>query len=140
MLPPDDDAKSQDAEERKSEDIQEDNKPIAASIPTATQAKSSDDEEDSIPIAACIATDPRRTSVDFEEYKAWLNGCTSTVTVPKKKRPAPRKKKERRQTWAYELAVEGPSTYWEVGVEGKRTRTTRTVSYRDDDARSDSED
>ncbi len=56
-------------------------------------------------------------------------------------RQRPRQKvREKRQLWAYEPAVDRASKYWDVGVEGKKTRTVRTASYRDDDARSDSED
>ncbi len=50
------------------------------------------------------------------------------------------KNKEKRKTWEYVPVLDGPSTYWEGAVDGKRTRTLRTASYRDDDARSDSDD
>jgi hypothetical protein len=83
---------------------------------TATQAQSPDDEQDDVPIDASI------------------------VGAPKSKIPATRKKKEKRPTWEYVSAVDGTATYWEGGVEEKRTRTMCTVSYRDDDERSDSED
>jgi hypothetical protein len=84
---------------------------------TKTQEdNSSDDEQDNTPIAASI------------------------VKAPKGKRPATRKRKDQRQKWTYEPVVEGPATYWDGRVEGKRSRTMCTVSYRDEDARSDSED
>ncbi len=60
--------------------------------------------------------------------------------APKSKRPASRKRKENRGTWSYEPAVDDASTYWDVGMEGKRRRTMCTASYRDEDARSDSND
>ena len=57
---------------------------------TKTQEdNSSDDEEDNTPIAASI------------------------VIAPKGKRPATRKKKDKRQTWTYQPVVEGPATYWD---------------------------
>ena len=94
MLHPDDASRSLDVEETKSEDNEENNAPIAASLSKA----------------------------------------------PKSKRPAMRKTKEKRQTWEYVPVVDGPSTYWEGAVDGKRTRTLRTASYCDDDDRSDSDD
>ncbi len=68
MFPPDDEAKSLDAEERKCEDIKEDNTAAQAKIEeaeerktndfkednTAAQAKSSDDEEDNIVAFMCF--------------------------------------------------------------------------------------
>jgi hypothetical protein len=106
LFPPDDEAKSLEAEERKCEDIKEDNTAAQAKSEeaeerktndfkednTVAQAKSSDDEEDNIPIAASLATAPKRTSADFEDYKEWLSKKT--------KRPVPLKKKAKRQTWA----------------------------------------
>ena len=82
-----------------------------------TQAQSSEDEQDNLPIAASIVRAPG---------------------VSKKR--APRKRKVKGPTWEYVPAVEATATYWAGGVEGKRTRTMCTASYRDDDARSDSED
>jgi hypothetical protein len=54
--------------------------------------------------------------------------------------PAARKRKQKRPTWEYVPAVDAPGTYWAGVVEGKRARTMCTVSYRDNDARTDSED
>jgi hypothetical protein len=56
--------------------------------------------------------------------------------LPRKKK----KRKETRQRWEYKPVLDSASCYWDVGVEGKRKRTLANASYRDDDARSDSED
>ena len=94
----------------------------ASRKPHADETKSDDNEEDNAPIAASLLMAPMGKQ------------------VTKSKGPAMRKTKEKRQTWAYVPVVDGPSTYWECGVHGKRTRTLRTASYRDDDVRSDSDD
>jgi hypothetical protein len=94
----------------------------ASSKPDTDETKSDDNEEDNAPIAASLLMAPMGKQ------------------VTKSKGPAMRKTKEKRQTWAYVPVVDGPSTYWECGVDGKRTRTLRTASYRDDDARSDLDD
>ena len=134
LLPPDDEAKSQDAEESKSEALMKvDNVPIAASIPT------------SLPIAASIPTPASKRispiSVDWEDYKAWLTG----EPAPRKKKQATTKKKQasrqKREFWDYyEPALDNASKYWDVGVEGKRRRNLTKPSYAEDEARLDSED
>ena len=111
ILAPDDESKCQDSAEAKSQDVEK------TKQQEVEEDNSSDNEEDNTPIAASIGV------------------------APKLKRPATRKRKEKkRQTWTYEPVVEATATYWDGRVEGKRTRTMGTVSYRDDDARSDSED
>ena len=134
LLPPDDEAKSQDAEESKSEALMKvDNLPIAASIPT------------SLPIAASIPTPASKRisplSVDWESYKAWLKG----EPAPRKQKQATTKKKpasrQKREFWEYyEPALDNASKYWDVGVEGKRRRNLTKPSYAEDEARADSED
>jgi hypothetical protein len=94
----------------------------ASRSPDAEETKSDDNEEDNAPIAASLSKAPK------------------VKQVTTSKRPAMRKTKEKRQIWAHVPVVDGPSTYWQGGVDGKRTRTLRTASYRDDDARSDSDD
>ena len=49
-------------------------------------------------------------------------------------------RRAKRQLWEYEPAVDSASKYWDVGVEGKRTRTLNKASYAEEDARSDSEE
>jgi hypothetical protein len=110
ILAPDDESKCQDSAEAKSQDVEK------TKQQEVEEDNSSDNEQDNNPIAASIGV------------------------APKSKRPATRKMKEKRQTWTYEPVVEATATYWDGRVEGKRTRTMGTVSYRDDDARSDSED
>jgi hypothetical protein len=56
------------------------------------------------------------------------------------KSAAGRGRKQKRQLWEYEPAVDSASKYWDVGVEGKRTRTLNKASYAEEDARSDSEE
>ncbi len=81
-----------------------------------TQSNSLGDEDDNTPIAASLLVGKKAKSV------------------------AQQKRKEKRQLWAYEPAADrSASKYWDVGVEGKRTQTVRKASYREDDARSDSE-
>ena len=122
LLPPDDEAKSQDVEESKSE-------AIAASIST------------SLPIAASIITPaPKRLrplSEDWEAHKAWLRAGRprhEQQQAPTKKKPATTKKKpalrQKKEFWEeYDPALDKASKYWDVEVEGQRTRTLSKPSY-----------
>jgi hypothetical protein len=55
--------------------------------------------------------------------------ATSPSKAPKSKIPA-RKIKEKRQTWEYVPVLDGPSTYWQGAVEGKRTQFGRCAQHR----------
>jgi hypothetical protein len=102
-----------------------DNKRIAATLTTAplitaTQAEDTnmeqDDEGDNTPIAASLLAAKKGTS------------------------QAKRKRKEKRQLWEYQPAVDSASKYWDVGIEGKRSRKLAKASYCDDDPQSQSDD
>jgi hypothetical protein len=99
ILAPDDESKCPDVEEAKSQDVEE------TKTQDCEEDNSSDDEQDNTSIAASIGV------------------------APKSKRPATRKRKEKRQTWTYEPVVEGPATYWDGRVKGKRTRTIYGYSF-----------
>ena len=108
LLPPDDEAKSQDVEESKSE-------AIAASISFITPA-------------------PKRLRPlreDWEAHKAWLRAGRprhEQQQAPTKKKPATTKKKpalrQKKEFWEeYDPALDKASKYWDVEVERQRTRT-----------------
>jgi hypothetical protein len=78
---------------------------------TATQAKSVNDEAENTAIAVSL---PAATNA---------------------KSPALGRRKQKRQLWEYEPAVDSVSKYWDVGVEGKRTRTLNKASYSEEDRR-----
>jgi hypothetical protein len=111
-----------------------------------------DDESKSEAIAASIITpDAKRLrplSEDWEGYKAWLRAGRPRLEqqqVTTKKQPASRKKKralrEKKEFWVeYDPALDKASKYWDVGVEGKRTRHLTKPSYAEEEAQCDSDD
>ena len=105
-----DEGKGQDVDES---NVEEESKAINAEEESKIEEES-DDEQDNVPIAASIRK--------------------------RNHKPSTRKRNQKRPTWEYVPAVDDTAKYWGGGVEGKRTRTMCTASYRDDDARSDSED
>jgi hypothetical protein len=115
-------------------DDEGDNTPIAAALTTATKTTSQDEGHKTS--AASIITAPLITATQDDEGDNTPIAAASNV-----KRPALGRRKHKRQLWDYdEPAVDNTSKYWDVAVEGKRTRTLTKASYAEEDARSDSEE
>jgi hypothetical protein len=104
-----------------------------AALSTATRSYDSSKEQDTVgdstPIAVCDEDD------DGENMPI----AALLLRSRKETSRARRQRKDKRQLWEYQPAVDNASKYWDVEIEGKRSRRSLKASYCEDDAQSESD-
>jgi hypothetical protein len=104
-----------------------------AALSTATRSYDSNMEQDTVgdstPIAVCDEDD------DGENMPI----AALLLQSRKETSRARRQRKDKRQLWEYQPAVDNASKYWDVEIEGKRSRRLVKASYCEDDAQSESD-
>ena len=120
------------------QDAAGDNTPMTAlttaALSTATRSYDTNMEQDTVgdstPIAVCNEDD------DGENMPI----AALLLRSRKETSRARRQGKDKRQLWEYQPAVDNASKYWDVEIEGKRSRTLVKASYCENDAQSESDD